>query len=234
MGKRGVRKRVAGCSRLRQSGGMKGTMAFRLLYGLLLLGLAGRAQGEPVAAPEESVWAYEFVAKLSVRSVDRGTDVVFFRNGDWELHAFPLHAEVLETVRETGLVDRAKLLVRARYDDLRQGESIADFDLERGRYAPSNVVAVACNPVSDPAGWCVIEWLLDEELWETYRRQVETGIVEKAGEREMMELKEAIRQRAALWERVKTGEISREEYLRLSAPYTEIIEHLTEEMSELF
>lgn len=183
-------------------------------------------QAEPVSAPNESFEYYNFVGQIKIRSVNFENASVYRQTEAIQYMGVPLDAEVLEVLRKTDGVDLSKLLAPVK--SVVNGVCYGNPDIIEGKYAVSNVVAIAGNVVSNGANWCVVEWLLSDEVWKKYKTQKETGIIKHEVSEEEQELERylwAVHKSAELWEQVKEGEITFEEYKILAAPYSEILDH---------
>lgn len=182
------------------------------------------SRAEPVARPADSWEEYDLLAKVVVQSVDSHEEHVYRRSPDFQLVGHPLQVELVETLRKTDDVDMSKLLVTAW--TIHGGRRYGNPDLEAGRVAPSNVVSIACRIYLSEATWCVVEWVLTDDMWETYQRQKGTGVVERPYSPEDYDIQQRLdagRKRAELRKKMEVGEITREEYKIQSAPLTEIL-----------
>jgi len=194
------------------------------LYILIMLCGLSTAMAEPVSRPARSMEYYDLVAKVKVQSVDRHMAHTYHQSPDSQLAGYSFHVELVETLRKADYVEMSKLLVPAW--SLINGRRYDNPDLETDHFAPSNIVSIACKLYPSEEKWCVVEWVLAEDVWDAYREQKETGVLERPLSQEDYEVQkrlDAVRQRRELRKRMKEGEISREEYKRLSAPFTEIL-----------
>ena len=179
------------------------------------------------AIPSPDAWGYTLVAKVKVRSVDRGTECVYWQGPAARSVGHPLDAEMVELLWKADDFDLSRLLVPAwKEDDDASHPALrrrADPDLEAGRYATGEVVPLVCRREGE---WNVVEWIVPAGIWEKYRRQKEEGTFDRGFSPEddaWQEWMEAQRQNHALWTRTKAGELTREEYQRLSAPLQVIL-----------
>ncbi len=208
----------------------KGTMhnisrSFLLVVFFVVLALP-IARAEPISTPNESFENSDFVAQIAICSLDHENECVYRQTEAAQYMGLPLDAEVLEVLRKTDCVDWSKLLAPVKI--VVNGVCYENPDMVEGKYGNSNVVAVAGNVVSNGGNWCVVEWLLTDDVWKKYKTQKETGIIEHEVSDEEQALEKylwAIQKSAELWEQVKTGEITFEEYKTLNAPYSEILDH---------
>lgn len=179
---------------------------------------------EDVSMPERSMEYYDLVAKVVIQAVDKHAEHTYGKGPDFQLVGHPLQVELVETLRKTDDVDMSKLLVTAW--TIHGGRRYGNPDLEAGRVAPSNVVSIACRIYLSEATWCVVEWVLTDDMWETYQRQKGTGVVERPYSPEDYDIQQRLdagRKRAELRKKMKAGGITREEYKIQSAPLTEIL-----------
>ena len=203
------------------------------LAALAWLLMAAAIPAEPVYGPEDDpntdswpVWPisdlYTLVAKVKGRSVDRGTECVYWQGpGDDRGIGHPLDAELLEVLWKADDFDPACLLVPARFE--LQGMPRPDPDLEAGRYAEGEVMALVCRREGE---WSIVQWIVPAGTWEKYRCRKEDGTLdsrfspERDAEEECDEAFDEIRKLRA---RMEAGELSFEEYLRLREPFWTII-----------
>jgi hypothetical protein len=187
-----------------------------------LVSPAGRA--DPVARPADSWEQYDLIAKVVVRSIDETREILTYESTEARTFAYPAEVEVVEPLRMPAAPEPWTLLV-PRYS-IYGGRGMESHNWTSGLYSTTNVLALACRYTRDSKG-LVVKWILPEETWETYRQQKETGVVGRplsAQEEEEKLLLDAAQKRRELRDKMQEGLISREEYNRLSAPYTEILE----------
>lgn len=183
---------------------------------------AGRA--DPVAKPADSWEQYDLIAKVVVRGIDEAREIPTYESTEAQTFAHPVEVEIVEPLRMPAGTEPWTLLV-PRYSIYR-GQRMESHNWASGLYSTTNVLALACHYIRDGSE-LVVEWVLPEKTWEMYRQQKETGVVERplsAQEEEEKLLLDAAQKRRELRDKMQEGLISREEYNRLSAPYTEILE----------
>ena len=181
---------------------------------------AGRA--DPAAKPADSWEQYDLIAKVVVRSVDETREIQTYASAEAQTFAHPAEVEIVEPLRMPAGTEPLNLLV-PRYSIYR-GKRVEPFYWASGRYSSANALALACHYTRDGSG-LIVEWVLPEKTWEMYRQQKETGVVERprTAQEEEQQLLDAAQKRRELRDKIQEGLISREEYSRLSAPYTEIV-----------
>lgn len=190
---------------------------------ILALVVFSNAWAEPVATPQESWEQYDLIAKVVVRSFDATQEVEIYDTVEAQTFANPMVVDVVESLRmpEEGTT----WTVLAPSYSIYRGKRMDGGHWTNGMYSTTNILALACRYTRDKAG-LVVDWVLSEVEWETYRQQKETGAVERPLSQEDSDIQrrlDAVRQRRELRKQMKEGEISREEYKRLSAPFTEIL-----------
>ena len=190
---------------------------------MLVCLVARECRAEPVARPADSWEHYDLIAKVVVRSVDETQEIQTYESPEAQTFAHPAEMEIVEPLRmPVGVAPR--ILLVPRYSIYR-GKRMESHNWTSGRYSTTNMLALACRYTRDKKG-LVIEWILPEKTWDVYRQQKETGVVEhpvSAQEEEERQLLAAAQKRRELRRQMQEGLISQEEYDRLSAPYTEII-----------
>ena len=205
------------------------------LAALAWLLMAAAVPAEPIegcipdsdAIPDPATWGFTLVAKVKVRSVDRGTECIYWQGSDSRDVGHPLDAEMVELIWKADDFDPARLLVPAwtEHDDAPHPLLLKRLhpDLESGRYAVGEVMPLVCRKEGD---WSIVEWIVPDGTWEKYGRQKEEGTFGRGFSPEddaWDEWKEAQRRSSELWERRKAGELTREEYERLNAPFDVIL-----------
>ena len=180
----------------------------------------GTAETDKPPAPDSTL--YSLVAKVRVRSVDRGTECVYWEFMGQRSIGYPLDVELIETLWQAEDFAPSRLLVPARFE-LPDGLPRPDPDLEAGRYAEGEIMPLVCRRDGD---WSVVQWIVEAGTWEKYRRQKAEGTFgrgfspEDDAEEECLA---AVREIKKLRKRLEDGEFSREEYLRLREPFDVIL-----------
>ena len=195
-----------------------------VLFTVMVHWIVSSSVAEPVSRPARSMEYYDLVAKVLVQSVDSHMEHTYHQNPDSQLTGYPLHVELVETLRKTDDVEMSQLLVPAW--TLVNGRRYDNPDLEAGHFASPNVVSIACKLYPSEAKWWVVEWVLTDDMWETYRQQKESGVVERPLSQEDYDIQrrlDATRKMKELIKQMEDGEISREDYNLRCAPLMEIL-----------
>ena len=145
---------------------------------ILILGLfwLHSSRAEPVARPAESWEEYDLIAKVVVRSVDASQEVKTYDTAEAQMFAHPVEVEVVAPLRMPGT--GVTWTVLAPGYGIYRGKRLDVYYWTNGVYSTTNVLALACRFARDKATLAV-DWVLTDEEWETYRRQKETGAVER-------------------------------------------------------
>ena len=180
----------------------------------------GTAETDKPPAPDSTL--YSLVAKVRVRSVDRGSECVYWEFMGQRAIGYPLDAELIEILWQAEDFDPSRLLVPARFE-LLDGFPRPDPDLEAGRYAEGEIMPLVCRRLGD---WSVVQWIVEAGTWEKYRRQKAEGTFgrgfspEKDADEEGLA---ALREIGKLQKRLEDGELTWEEYRRLGKPFWVIV-----------
>ena len=178
---------------------------------------------EPVDTPADSWEHYDLIAKVMVRSVDATREIQTYDSPEAQSFYQPAEVEVIEPLRLPTEAGPLNLLVPSH--SFYRGKRLESYYLESGLFPSTNVLALACR-YSDDKKWLILEWMLSEEMWQTYRKQKETGVVEhsaSAQEEEDKQLLDAAQRMKELIKQKDEGSIGWEEYHKRAEPLREIL-----------
>ena len=171
------------------------------------------ALADPISEPNSSLYYYDFVAKVVVRSIEYGTEFPYRKTESSSYYGIPFNVDVIEILHNTDQVEMEKLVVPTK--SIINGINYDNPDWIEGKYIVSNKISIACNIYNSEMKWCVVEWILPDEIVEKYKQQKETRVLNPADTYEDQDSQErlsAARARAELRQRMEAGEISREDY----------------------
>ena len=197
------------------------------IYSLLWASVAMTACtcfAEPVAEPAESWADYDLIAKVVVRSVDTNREIQTYASSEAQSFAHPAEIEVVERLRMPDEVAGPLNLLIPSYSNYK-GKRLECPLFTGGVHSSTNVIAVAGRYI-DGKKWLLLEWLLSDEWWAKYRKQMESGIVgpnANIPSEEDRERIDAANKMKELNRQVRAGKISMEECNRQSAPLSEIL-----------
>lgn len=202
---------------------MKWPMSSFFTAAMFACAIAMECLAEPVAQPEVSWDSYDLIAKVVVKSIDATREIQTYDSPEAQSFAHPAEVEVVEPLRLPPEPGPLNLLVPS-YSFYR-GKRLESHNLASGRFSTTNVLALACRYSIDKK-WLVVEWVLPEGMWETYRKQKETGVVEHKtsnSDDEEQEFLDAAQSMDELIKQKDEGKIGWEEYNRRAAPLREIM-----------
>lgn len=173
--------------------------------------------------PADSWEHYDLIAKAVVRSVDAKREIQTHDSPEAKSFACPAEVEVVEPLRMPTEASVLNFLVPSH--SIHRGKRLEAPYLANGVFPSTNVLALACRYSNDKS-WLVVEWVLPEAMWETYREQKETGLdghLATAQEEEEKRLLDAAQRMLELNKQKDEGQIEWEEYNRRAEPLMEIL-----------
>ncbi len=166
-------------------------------------------------SPAESLVSYNLIAKVVIKSIDLQREVQFVDSSGIQAFGHPIVIEVIDPLHISSKTNELTVLAQAW--GFNHGRRYVHPQFSTGYIAESNTLAIACR-YFDNTNWLVIAEVLSEEMWEIYRKQKETNVIDNKTSEES-ESNQLIREqllanqkKLALCEQLRQGKISEEEF----------------------
>lgn len=166
-------------------------------------------------SPAESLDSYNLIAKVVIKSIDLQREVQYFDSSGIQAFGHPVVMEVIDPLIISSRTNELTVLAQAY--GFNHGRRYVHPQVFTGYIVQSNALTIACR-YFDNTNWLVIAEILSEEMWEIYRKQKETGVIEKKISEEA-ESNQVIREqllanqkKLALYEQLRQGQITEEEF----------------------